>query len=244
MTPPRRIALDRRIVVIGLIMAIGGCAPSSPVSPTPASPTSVAVPPSAAPSAASASPSPAAISSATASPTPDASCADRTLAGMTEAQRIGQVFMIGLEKDALNAAERAAVADFHVGSFAFTTQSRAGVKTIRALTDSVQALATQTSTAGVPFFVAANQEGGQIQGLAGPGFDVIPSALATGVLWLGLAIASPAYFGPMIVDDTVTFGTIGAVLTFLTWFVLIAGVIVLGAALGAVWLNRRDLVIE
>ena len=71
--------------------------------------------------------------------------------------------------------------------------------------------------------------------------DVVPSALATGALWLLLAAASPAYFGPMIVDDTQSFGTIGAVLVFLTWFVLIAGVIVLGAALGAVWLNRRDL---
>ena len=101
---------------------------------------------------------------------------------MTEAQRIGQVFMIGLEKDALNAAERAAVADFHVGSFAFTTQSRVGVKAIRALTDAVQASATQEATAGVPFFVAANQEGGQIQGLAGPGFDVIPSALDQGAM--------------------------------------------------------------
>jgi membrane protein len=71
--------------------------------------------------------------------------------------------------------------------------------------------------------------------------DVIPSALATGLLWLALAAASPAYFGPMLVDDTLSFGTIGEVLVFLTWFVLIASVIVLGAALGAVWLNRRDL---
>jgi beta-N-acetylhexosaminidase len=180
--PARRTGLVRRIVVAGFILTIGGCAPSSTTSPSPASPTPADVPPSPGPSTASASPSPAAIPSATASPTPEASCADRTLAAMTEAQRIGQVFMIGLEKDALNAAERAAVADFHVGSFAFTTQSRAGVKAIRALTDAVQALATQKSTARVPFFVAANQEGGRIQGLAGPGFDVIPSALEQGAM--------------------------------------------------------------
>src|SRR6478752_9257972 len=180
MTPARRIALVRRIVVAGLILTVAGCAPSSTASPTLASPTPVAVPASAAPSAASASPSPAATPSATASPTPEASCADRTLAGMTGAQRIGQVFMIGLEKDALNAAERAAVADFHVGSFAFTTKSRAGIKATRSLTDAVQALATRESTAGVRFFVAANQEGGLIQGVGGAGFDVIPSALDQG----------------------------------------------------------------
>jgi beta-N-acetylhexosaminidase len=101
---------------------------------------------------------------------------------MTEAQRIGQVFMIGLEKDKLDATERAGVADVHFGSFAFTTQSRAGVKAIRELTDAVQALATSKATAGVRFFVAANQEGGLIQGLGGTGFDVIPSALDQGAM--------------------------------------------------------------
>ena len=43
----------------------------------------------------------------------------------------------------------------------------------------------------------------------------------------------------MVVDDSKTYGTIGVVFTFLTWFILIATVIVVGAALGAVWLNRR-----
>jgi beta-N-acetylhexosaminidase len=99
---------------------------------------------------------------------------------MSEAQRIGQVFMIGLRKDRLDAAERSAIASFHFGSVAFTTQSSGGVEMIRALTDRVQALATKAATAGVGFLVAANQEGGQIQGLSGPGFDVIPSALKQG----------------------------------------------------------------
>ncbi len=183
MTPARTLSLGRRLVVSGLILTLGGCAASPTVSSTPAASTpaaSASAEPSAA--AASASPSPAATPGGSASSTPEPSCADRTLAGMTEAQRIGQVFMIGLEKDVLNAAERAAVADFHVGSFAFTTQSRAGVKAIRALTDAVQALATRESTAGVGFFVAANQEGGLIQGLGGAGFDVIPSALDQGAM--------------------------------------------------------------
>ncbi len=185
MTPKRRLSLVRRLVVSGLILTLAGCAASPTASPAPASPTPAATL-SAEPSAVAASPSPVATPSQTAAATPGPSCADRTLAGMTEAQRIGQVFMIGLGKDVLNAAERAAVADFHVGSFAFTTQSRAGVKAIRALTDAVQALATRESTAGVGFFVAANQEGGLIQGLGGVGFDVIPSALDQG----GMSVAT------------------------------------------------------
>ena len=64
----------------------------------------------------------------------------------------------------------------------FTTQSSAGVAAIRALTDAVQAQATPSATGGVGFLVAANQEGGLIQGLAGPGFDTIPSALTQGTM--------------------------------------------------------------
>ena len=178
MMPARRSALGRRLVAATLILTIGGCSATSTASPiaSPSASTSVE------PSAAAATPTPDVTPGDTSSPTPETSCADRTLAGMTQAQRIGQLFMIGLEKDQLNAAERAAVADAHVGSFAFTTQSRVGVKAIRALTDSVQALATDDATARARFFVAANQEGGLIQGLGGAGFDVIPSALDQGAM--------------------------------------------------------------
>jgi beta-N-acetylhexosaminidase len=101
---------------------------------------------------------------------------------MSEPQRIGQLFMIGLRKDRLDAAEIDGIATFHFGSMTFTTHSSAGVVGIRAITDSVQALATADATDGVRFFIAANQEGGLIQGLAGTGFDVIPSAVDQGRL--------------------------------------------------------------
>ncbi len=114
--------------------------------------------------------------------TPALSCAARTLASLTEAQRIGQLFIIGLIKNRLDASERAGVANYHFGSMTFTTQSSAGVAAIRALTDAVQAQATPEATARVEFLVAANQEGGLIQGLSGPGFDTIPSALSQGTM--------------------------------------------------------------
>jgi membrane protein len=69
--------------------------------------------------------------------------------------------------------------------------------------------------------------------------DVAPSALATALLWVVVAMLSSAYFSTMVIDDSKTYGSIGVVFSFLTWFILIASVIVLGAALGAVWLNRR-----
>ena len=101
---------------------------------------------------------------------------------MTESQRIGQIFMLGLTKDRLDAPERAAIAQFHFGSVAFTTQTAAGVAAVRAIADAVQAQATPAATGGVKFFVAANQEGGLTQALSGAGFDVMPSALSQGTL--------------------------------------------------------------
>jgi beta-N-acetylhexosaminidase len=50
------------------------------------------------------------------------------------------------------------------------------------VTREVQALASTPATAGIRFFVAANQEGGQVQQLSGPGFASIPSAVGQGTL--------------------------------------------------------------
>ena len=107
------------------------------------------------------------------------SCVSRTLNAMTEAQRIGQLFMIQLPKDRLNAKHRAAIEDDHFGSVWFG-RSTAGVKALRSVANGVQALATPATTNGVRFLIAANQEGGLIQGLSGPGFTTIPSAVAQG----------------------------------------------------------------
>jgi len=107
-------------------------------------------------------------------------CVSATLATLTEAQRIGQLFMVGLRKDRVDQALRNAVTTSHFGSVAFTTQTAVGVDGVRAIADDVQGLVTDESTHGIGFLVAANQEGGRIQGLSGPGFDTIPSALAQG----------------------------------------------------------------
>jgi beta-N-acetylhexosaminidase len=96
---------------------------------------------------------------------------------MTTEQRIGQLFFLGLANDQLGAAEQNAIRTYHFGSVWFVEQSAAGAPAIRAVADAVQALATQETTASIRFFVAANQEGGIIQSLKGPGFSTIPSAL-------------------------------------------------------------------
>jgi beta-N-acetylhexosaminidase len=139
-----------------------------------------------------ASPSPSATESpsnvptatATPSPTPTATaeCAARILAPMTEEQRIGQLFLLGLANDQLGTAELSAIRANHFGSVWFIEQSAAGANALRTVADAVQTLATPETTASIRFFVAANQEGGIIQSLSGPGFSTIPSALDQSVI--------------------------------------------------------------
>jgi beta-N-acetylhexosaminidase len=99
---------------------------------------------------------------------------------MTEEQRIGQLFLLGLADDRLGPAELGAIRDEHVGSVWFTAQTSIGIAGVRAVAQAVQGEVNPSSTAGVGFFVAANQEGGLIQALNGPGFSVIPSAVVQG----------------------------------------------------------------
>src|SRR5438874_1406175 len=148
--------------IAALAMLVSACARTAQATPTPT---------------ANVSPSTTATATPTASPSPTAECAARVLAGMSEEQRIGQLFLLGLANDQLGAAETNAIRTYHFGSVWFVEQSTAGADAVRRVTDAVQMLATVDTTANVRFFVAANQEGGIIQSLSGPGFSTIPSAL-------------------------------------------------------------------
>jgi beta-N-acetylhexosaminidase len=114
-----------------------------------------------------------------AAPAP-ASCAATVFNRMTEAQRVGQLFLVGLAGDRLDRATAAAVTAHHFGSVLFGTTSHAGLAGARAGAFAVQSLASGQATAGVRFFVAANQEGGQVQQLQGTGFAAMPAALDQG----------------------------------------------------------------
>ena len=95
---------------------------------------------------------------------------------------MGQLFLLGIEGDRLAPAETAAIETYHLGSVWLVNLRTGGVDGVRPLTASIQALATAATTDGVGFFVGADQEGGQIQHLTGPGFSTIPTALAQGQL--------------------------------------------------------------
>jgi len=101
-----------------------------------------------------------------------ASCAAQVYAHLTEPERVGQLFLVGTT----GAADNPQIQAHHFGSVLLSGNSTAGTERIRRETGAIAALAEN----GVRFFIAANQEGGEIQPLQGPGFETMPSALAQG----------------------------------------------------------------
>ena len=110
------------------------------------------------------------------------SCADQVLARMSLAQRVGQLFVVGLAGSVLDSATAQAIRTYHFGSVSFIATDTAGVAGVASVTRAVQSLSSAQATGGTRFFVAANQEGGEVQALQGPGFSTMPSAVAQGML--------------------------------------------------------------
>ncbi len=117
----------------------------------------------------------------TSHPSSAPSCPDQVFSRLSEAQRVGQLFLVGIAGDPISDVAQA-VDTYHFGSLLFTGDSAAGTAEIADTTSAVQSLASSAATAQVRFFIAANQEGGQVQQLQGPGFAAIPPALAQGQL--------------------------------------------------------------
>ncbi len=99
---------------------------------------------------------------------------------MTPAQRVGQLFMAGTPATTASAAVLGVIRRQHVGSVILTGRSHASVAATRVVSRRLQAAATAAATGGVPLVVAADQEGGNVQVLQGPGFSRMPTALTQG----------------------------------------------------------------
>ena len=72
-----------------------------------------------------------------------------------------------------------------------------------------------------------------------PARILVRPAILTGLFWVCLELFSSAYFNSAIISDNRLYGSIGAVFSLLTWFIAIGAVIVLGAAAGATWEQRK-----
>jgi beta-N-acetylhexosaminidase len=109
---------------------------------------------------------------------PAAACVTQTLGNMTLAQRVGELFLVGVDGNIAGPDLTAAERTYHFGSL-LLNKTAVGTGALAAQTAAMQELAP-ADTSGVRLFIAANQEGGQVQQLTGPGFATMPSALVQG----------------------------------------------------------------
>jgi beta-N-acetylhexosaminidase len=102
--------------------------------------------------------------------------ARRIFRHMTQAQRVGQLFMVDCPTSGIRSATVTAIRRNHVGSVILDGNSTLGVRATRQITDKLQAIAPDR----VKLFISTDQEGGLVQRLRGPGFSSIPSAVQQG----------------------------------------------------------------
>jgi len=69
--------------------------------------------------------------------------------------------------------------------------------------------------------------------------ELFPSALATGICWLGLVLAFRLTMSGTITSSYNTYGTIGVVFVIMSLLIGVGVVIVLGALAGVAWRERR-----
>jgi len=128
------------------------------------------------------------------SPATQPSCPAQVFSQMTAAQRVGQLFMVGIAAEPRSEVARA-VAAYHFGSLLYATTSMASLAEVRHETAADQSLASAAATARVRFFISTDQEGGEVQRLRGPGFAAIPSAVNQGDLASGVLRRAAAGWG-------------------------------------------------
>lgn len=67
---------------------------------------------------------------------------------------------------------------------------------------------------------------------------LLPGALATSFCWMGMLLVFWAVFSNMVIGDYNKYGSIGAVFAFMSFFIAIGVVVILGAMFGEVWRSR------
>lgn len=130
-------------------------------------------------------------------PAPDMSAqgrARRAVAAMTLEERVGQLVMVPLFAGQDPASLADAVGARHAGSVLLLGNWTSRTSGVRAAVDAVRAL----SGSGAGLVVAADQEGGLVQHLQGPGFDAMPSGLAQGGMAEGDLRAQAGVWGSQL----------------------------------------------
>jgi len=150
------------------------------------------VPSSSVPLPTTAAPTPTPTSTPTPTPTPTAtptqtSCIDQKLQALTLREQAAQLIMTGISANGMTSSQRPIVQKQKPGGILLLGN---GGSLSHTRTEMAETTAAAT-VKGVRPLIAADQEGGQIQRLKGPGFDRIPAATVQGT-WSSSKLTSEA----------------------------------------------------
>jgi beta-N-acetylhexosaminidase len=150
-------------------VALAGCGPAPTAAPpAPPGPSRSAVLPQPTPS-----PTDKTVATPTESFSVNQACSE-LVARMSLGERVGQLLMVAVSSTGVSASEQAIIGRSRAGSVILLGNSTAGMRAIRAV--SSRARGAAHTSEGVKVMLAADQEGGLVQRLRGPGFTRIPSA--------------------------------------------------------------------
>ena len=193
--------MSRRPVLLAALVGAGslaGCSLIPGSSSAGSSPS--AKPQTPEPAASSAAPSPTAAASPAPSATATATATDGALAGWSLEEKVGQLMMVGVDAQAPKQSSNEAVDTHHVGNIFIAGRTTAGSQATQKVISSFTSKVGPGTTHATPMLVATDQEGGEVQVLAGSGFSDIPSALDQSAQPRDQLVASARTWGKELAD--------------------------------------------
>ena len=193
--------MSRRPVLLAALVGAGSLAGCSLIPGSSSAGSSPSAKPQApAPATSSAAPSPTAAASPAPSATATATATDGALAGWSLEEKVGQLMMVGVDAQAPKQSSNEAVDTHHVGNIFIAGRTTAGSQATQKVISSFTSKVGPGTTHATPMLVATDQEGGEVQVLAGSGFSDIPSALDQSAQPRDQLVASARTWGKELAD--------------------------------------------
>ena len=193
--------MSRRPVLLAALVGAGSLAGCSLIPGSSSAGSSPSAKPQAPePATSSAAPSPTAAASPAPSATATATATDGALAGWSLEEKVGQLMMVGVDAQAPKQSSNEAVDTHHVGNIFIAGRTTAGSQATQKVISSFTSKVGPGTTHATPMLVATDQEGGEVQVLAGSGFSDIPSALDQSAQPRDQLVASARTWGKELAD--------------------------------------------
>lgn len=165
-----------------LLLATAGCSGQAGAPRPSSSPGTGTATPSGAPTTGPATGTPSSTPDASPDPTTSRPAAPapsgaELLEGMTLAEKVGQIIMVGVPVSGGRETAAAAIRQHHVANIFLHGRTQAGQGPVRRLVTDFRAIGTAANPRDPLMLVATDQEGGAVQVLRGNGFSDMPSAV-------------------------------------------------------------------